>query len=84
MSTTPVESWAVDLSTIGPIYPFVGSELILVLVGVACWIAWHVWQIRTESRQLEQDSYRLRQGRELRRALEREHMLPKPNHRPPP
>ena len=31
MSTTPVESWAVELADIGPIYPFVGSEVILVL-----------------------------------------------------
>ena len=28
MSTTPVESWAVELADIGPIYPFVGSEVI--------------------------------------------------------
>ncbi len=75
MSTTPVESWAVDLATLGPVYPFVGGEVFLVGVGVALWIAWHVWQFRAESRQLERDAYRLRRGNELRRALEREDML---------
>ncbi len=29
MATTMVESWAVDLATIGPIYPWVGSEVVL-------------------------------------------------------
>ena len=33
MSTTPMESFAVDLATLGPIYPFVGTEKLLVLVG---------------------------------------------------
>ena len=34
MSTTAVETWAgADLSQIGPIYPMVGTEMILVIVG---------------------------------------------------
>ena len=33
MATTMVESWAVDLATIGPIYPWVGSEGLLVVLG---------------------------------------------------
>jgi hypothetical protein len=32
MSTTPVESFAVDLARLGPVYPFVGTEKWLVLV----------------------------------------------------
>ncbi len=49
MSTTNVESWAVDLADVGAIYPMVGSEVILVIIGVAFWIFWHVWQIKHES-----------------------------------
>ncbi len=30
--------------------PFAGGEVILVVVGVALWIAWHIWEIRFESR----------------------------------
>ena len=33
MATTMVESWAVDLATIGPIYPWVGSEGLLCGAG---------------------------------------------------
>jgi hypothetical protein len=43
MSTTGVESWAVDLKDIGAIYPFQGSEGILVIVGLLLWIGWHMW-----------------------------------------
>lgn len=49
MSTTNVESWAVDLADVGAIYPMVGSEVILVIIGVALWIFWHVWQIKHEN-----------------------------------
>jgi len=55
MSMTNVQSWAVDLSTIGPIYPMVGTEGILTILGVVFWIGWHVWQIRFEQRRYEED-----------------------------
>lgn len=54
MSTTPVESWAVELADIGPIYPFVGSEVILVLALFVIWIAWHAWQISDEKKHEEE------------------------------
>ncbi|MEH6455547.1 MAG: hypothetical protein V7749_04460 [Cocleimonas sp.] len=43
MSTTGIESWAVDLKDVGAIYPFQGTEVVLVIVGVAAWIGWHIW-----------------------------------------
>ncbi|HEX9769674.1 MAG TPA: hypothetical protein VGA50_10915 [Kiloniellales bacterium] len=49
MSSTMVDSWAVDLANIGPIYPWVGTEGIMFIVAVVLWILWHVWQIRFES-----------------------------------
>lgn len=49
MSTTGIDSWAVDLANVGPIYPFQGSEAILAVIGVAAWLAWHVWCARWES-----------------------------------
>lgn len=50
MSTGQVESWAGNISDIGPIYPFVGSELFWFIVGLGLWILWHVLQIRGEKR----------------------------------
>ena len=55
MSMTNVDSWAVDLTTIGPIYPMVGTEGLLVILGLVFWIGWHVWQFRFEQRTYDED-----------------------------
>ena len=65
MSTTPVETWAVDLAEIGPIYPFVGSEGLMVVLCVVAWIGWHVWQLRAEKRD-EEETLRKLDDREKR------------------
>jgi hypothetical protein len=63
-------TWAVDLANVGPVYPWIGFELIMVLVAVALWILWHVIQIRQENAELERD-IRLYGDREsIRKALE--------------
>ena len=49
MATGPVETWAQNLAELGPIYPFVGSEVGLWVAGMAFWIIWHVWQARFEN-----------------------------------
>lgn len=36
---------------IGVMYPFPGAEVLFVVVAVALWIAWHVSQVRQESRE---------------------------------
>lgn len=55
MSTTQVTSWAVDLSTLGPIYPFVGWEFPLFIAGLVFWIGFHIWQIGSENRTYSED-----------------------------
>jgi hypothetical protein len=63
-------TWAVDLANVGPVYPWIGFELIMVLVAVALWILWHVIQIRQENAELERD-IRLYGDREsIKKALE--------------
>ena len=54
MSTTGIESWAVDLKDVGALYPFQGAEGLFVIVGVALWIGWHALQIRAERREYEE------------------------------
>jgi len=56
MSMTNVESWSVDLSTIGPIYPMVGSEGVLLILGLIFWLGWHIWQIRFENRTFDAET----------------------------
>jgi len=50
MATGQVESWAGNISEIGPIYPFVGTEVLWFIVGLGLWILWHVLQIAFEKR----------------------------------
>ena len=49
MSTTPIDTWAVDLADVTVIYPWVGSEVAMVWGAVILWLLWHVWQIKHEN-----------------------------------
>ncbi len=69
MSTTEVTTWAADLSTIGAIYPFVGWEMTMFILGLIFWIGFHVWQIRAENRTYEEDLAKLRKPEDLMAAL---------------
>ena len=51
-----VTNWIDHLSASevqGAIYPGVGTEGILVLVGIVLWIGWHVLTAKSESEELE-------------------------------
>ena len=71
MSTNGTESWAVDLKNIGAIYPFQGSEVLMVILGLIFWIGWHVLQTRQESAEIAADMAADRSGDETRRAIDR-------------
>ena len=58
MTTGSFTDWAGTIADIGPIYPFVGTEFILVLIGVAFWIAWHITQIKSEAARLKEEEDR--------------------------
>ncbi|HWM32183.1 MAG TPA: hypothetical protein VNO69_10870 [Methyloceanibacter sp.] len=63
-------TWAVDLANVGPVYPWIGFEVIMVLVAVALWILWHIVQIRQENEDYAED-IRLYGDREsIKKALE--------------
>ncbi len=55
MSTTPIESWAVDLADVTKIYPWVGSEVIMAVVAIVLWLGWHVWQLKNENATYEEE-----------------------------
>ena len=48
MTTTGVSSWAVDLAEIGAVYPFQGLEWLMLIIGLAFWIWWHVTTFKSE------------------------------------
>ena len=69
MSTTGIDSWAVDLADVSAIYPFQGAEFILFLIGLAFWIIWHVWQIKHENSVYDEDCKKLDTPEKLSRAM---------------
>lgn len=71
MSTNGLESWAVDLKDVGALYPFQGSEVLMVVIGIAFWIIWHVIQMRQEKAEIEADMAADRSGEETRKAIDR-------------
>lgn len=69
-STTIVQSWTgADLSAIGPIYPFVGGELILWLLGLVFWLWFHFTQFQIEARELREDDVGARNPEWLNRVF---------------
>jgi uncharacterized membrane protein len=73
MSTTLVESWSgADLSQLGPIYPMVGTEFILFVIGVAFWLGFHILQARIEKREMQEDEAAARSPERLKRVFEQE------------
>ena len=71
MSTNGMTSWAVDLKDVGAIYPFQGTEVLLVIIGLAFWIGWHIVQTRQESAEIDSDMKSDRSGDETRSAIDR-------------
>ncbi len=53
--STGIGSWS-NPSQIEAIYPFVGTEVLLVIAGFVFWIWWHVKQMRDENRELDKQA----------------------------
>jgi len=54
MATGAVDNW-LNIDTFGAIYPFVGSEVLLAILGYTFWIIWHIIQIRRENAEFRGD-----------------------------
>ncbi|MFT5116456.1 MAG: hypothetical protein ACI8P9_005827 [Parasphingorhabdus sp.] len=59
MATGLVDNWT-NVDTFGAIYPFVGTEMILAIVGIAFWFIWHIWQIKKENAEFKEDLENIR------------------------
>jgi hypothetical protein len=69
MSTGNFENWAGTITDIGPMYPFVGSEMLWFILGLVFWIGWHVIQTRGESRVYEEEVKRFGGTESLRKIV---------------
>ena len=69
--STGLETWNTNLNEVVELYPFVGTEMILAIAGIASWIIWHLIQIKMENAVLAeedaffQDKTKLAQARKL-------------------
>jgi hypothetical protein len=66
-------NWDGNIADIGPIYPWVGSEVAMVIVAFVFWIGWHVVQLRMENRRFEGQARALRQSGDLQKLMQSEH-----------
>ena len=48
-------TWAVDLADVGAVYPWLGTEVIMVIVAILAWLIWHFVQIRNEEDEYAED-----------------------------
>ena len=70
MSTTPIDTWAVDLADVTVIYPWVGSEFAMTVVVVALWLAWHIWQVKFENKTYEDEAAKYATDEHLKKGVE--------------
>ncbi len=70
LSTTIVETWkGANLAEIGPIYPMVGSEFVLFIIGLVFWIAFHFKQASIERKEMAADAEAARSPERLSRVF---------------
>ena len=67
--TIGLSSWAGDLEGVGAVYPFQGTEWLLVLIGIIYWIGFHVLQIRQERKDWEHHMTADAEGEHTREAI---------------
>ena len=75
MTLIQAGNWQGNMLDIGPLYPGVGTEWLLVIIGFVVWIGWHIWQFRMENKNYENDLETLKQKGNLERALKGERIL---------
>lgn len=59
MTTGNFEKFAGTITDIGPLYPFVGSEMVLVIIALVFWLGWHFSELRIEKREYETEVEKL-------------------------
>jgi hypothetical protein len=70
LSTTIVETWTgADLSQLGPVYPMVGSEFVLFIIGLIFWLGFHFRQSGIEAKEMAADEEAARNPERLTRVF---------------
>jgi hypothetical protein len=69
MRTGLIESWMSDPTQMGPMYPFVGSEVFMVILCLIFWLGWTIWQYRHEGALYQQQAATLKQAGNLEKVV---------------
>ena len=48
VNTGLIESWSSNPTEIGPMYPFVGFEVVWFVISLILWVAYTLWQMKFE------------------------------------
>jgi hypothetical protein len=75
MSTGNFANWDGNVLDIGPLYPFVGYEGLMVVLLIVLWAVWHIAQLIGENRDLQDRVRLLKQPGELQKAVESERVI---------
>jgi hypothetical protein len=75
MSTGNFADWQGPMTEIGPMYPFVGSEMLWAGIALALYVVWVIMQWGMESRNYEDDLKVLKVPGNMERALKGEKIL---------
>jgi len=67
-STGPIENWNNNPTEVGPLYPFVGWEMLMVVVCLAFFLAFMVWKFATENAKYAEQVQNLRASNDLSKA----------------
>jgi hypothetical protein len=68
-----VQTWSgTDYTQLGPIYPMVGSEFLLWILGLIFWIGFHFAQAKIEGREMKADEDAAKSPERLQRVFKKE------------
>lgn len=73
--TGTFSDWTGNIADMTAIYPFVGSEVLLVILGLIFWVFWHWRQMRMENSNYTDDLETLKRNGNMDRALRGERIL---------
>ncbi len=68
--STGIETWTANLTEVGPLYPFAGTEMVLAFIGITVWVIWHIIQMKTEGRLCEEEDKLFSDKAELEKAIQ--------------
>ena len=73
LSTTLVTTWeGTNLAELGPIYPMVGSEFVLFIIGLIFWLGFHFKQAAIEGKEMQADADAAKSPERLKRVFSKE------------